>query len=113
VTSRKQLICLVVGSLLLGAGHSAIAQQDEAKPKTPPTRLPSSPVPLRPAPKTDPKATPDAPDAPDADQELENELPQFETGVEFKPMSPRTRVTFNLEEAELTSRKRSSPIWFG
>ncbi len=106
MTSRKQLICLVVGSLLLGAGHSAIAQQDEAKPKTPPTRLPSSPVPLRPAPKTDPKATPDAPDAPDADQELENELPQFETGVEFKPMSPRTRVTFNLEEAELTDLVR-------
>jgi general secretion pathway protein D len=33
--------------------------------------------------------------------ELENELPQFETGVEFEPMSPRARVTFNLEEAEL------------
>ena len=33
--------------------------------------------------------------------ELENELPQFETGVEFKAMSPRTRVTFNLEDAEL------------
>ena len=36
-----------------------------------------------------------------AEPELENELPQFETGVEFQPMSPRARVTFNLEDAEL------------
>ena len=95
MTSRKQLICLVVGSLLLGTGHGAFAQQDEAKPESPPTRLPSSPLPLRPAPEVEPKVTPDA------EEELENELPQFETGVEFKAMSPRTRVTFNLEEAEL------------
>jgi general secretion pathway protein D len=37
--------------------------------------------------------------APEA--EPEKELPQFETGIEFKPMSPRARVTFNLEDAEL------------
>jgi general secretion pathway protein D len=54
-------------------------------------------VPLRnvPKPETKPEAAEQEP------EELENELPQFETGVEFKPMSPRTRVTFNLEEAEL------------
>jgi general secretion pathway protein D len=86
---------LVVGSLLLSTGHGAIAQQDEAKPKTPPARIPTSPLPLRAAPEADPKAKAEEPD------ELENELPQFETGVEFKAMSPRTRVTFNLEEAEL------------
>ena len=105
MTSRKQLICLVVGSLLLGTGHGVIAQQNEAKPKPPPTRLPSAPVPLRPAPKVapEPKAEPAAAPqaATDEEGELENELPQFETGVEFKPMSPRTRVTFNLEEAAL------------
>lgn len=28
-------------------------------------------------------------------------LPQFETGIEFEPVSPRTRVTFNLEDADL------------
>jgi len=95
VTSRKQLICLVVGSLLLGTGHSAVAQEDQAKPQTPPTRLPSAPVPLRPA-------TPAAKPEQNAEEpEVENELPQFETGVEFEPMSPRARVTFNLEEAEL------------
>ncbi|NOQ84150.1 MAG: type II secretion system protein GspD, partial [Myxococcales bacterium] len=97
MTSRKQLICLVVGSLLLSTGHEATAQRDEAKPATPPTRLPSSPVPLRPTSKADPKAEAPA----EEPEELENELPQFETGVEFKPMSPRTRVTFNLEDAAL------------
>ena len=105
MTFRKQLICLVVGSLLLSTGHGATAQQDEAEPKTPPTRLPTTPVPLRNVPK--PAAKVEAPEEelegkPEAEPaELENELPQFETGVEFKPMSPRTRVTFNLEEAEL------------
>jgi len=95
VTSRKQLICLVVGSLLFGTGHSAVAQEDQAKPKTPPARLPSAPVPLRPAaPGAKPEQNAEEP-------ENENELPQFETGVEFEPMSPRARVTFNLEEAEL------------
>ena len=108
MTSRKQIICLVVGSLLLGSGHGAIAQQDQAKPKAPPTRLPSAPLPLRPAPpKADATATPGpGPQAKpelkaEEEPELENELPQFETGVEFKAMSPRTRVTFNLEDAEL------------
>ena len=96
VTSRKQLIGLIVGSLLLGTGHGAVAQESETKPKTPPTRLPTAPVPLRPAAakKTEVEAQAQEP-------EVENELPQFETGVEFQPMSPRARVTFNLEEAEL------------
>jgi general secretion pathway protein D len=108
VTSRKQLICLLVGSVLLSTGHAAVAQQDEAKPAKPPARIPSPPVPLRPAPpKADATATPgpgpQAMPEPKAEEEpeLENELPQFETGVEFKAMSPRTRVTFNLEDAEL------------
>ena len=97
MTSRKRLICLVVGSLLLSTEQAAIAQQDVAEPATPPARIPSSPLPLRPAPKADPNAEV----AEEAAPELENELPQFETGVEFQPMSPRTRVTFNLEDAEL------------
>ncbi|MGB7475017.1 MAG: secretin N-terminal domain-containing protein, partial [Polyangiales bacterium] len=112
MTSRKQLICLLVGSLLLTTGHGAVAQQNEAKPATPPARIPSPPVPLRPAPtpappKADATATPGPgprakPELEAGEEpELENELPQFETGVEFKAMSPRTRVTFNLEDAEL------------
>jgi general secretion pathway protein D len=99
VTSRKHLICLVIGSLLLGTGHHAVAQQDQAKPeKKPPVRLPTSPVPLRPAKET---AAPKVEEAEAEELPVENELPQFETGVEFEPMSPRARVTFNLEDAEL------------
>ena len=108
MTFRNQHICLLVGALLLSTGHVAVAQRDEAKPAKPPARVPSPPVPLRPAPpKADATATPGpgprAKPEPAATEEpeLENELPQFETGVEFKAMSPRTRVTFNLENAEL------------
>lgn len=96
VNSRKQLICLVVGSLLLGTGHWAVAQEDQQKPEAPPVRLPTPPVPLRTVPKPAAAAETGAPEA-----DLEKELPQFETGIEYKPMSPRTRVTFNLEDAEL------------
>ena len=81
----------------MAAGHGAIAQDDEAKPKAPPARVPSIPVPLRTAPQPAPKPT----SASEEPAELEHELPEFETGVEFKAMSPRTRVTFNLEDAEL------------
>jgi general secretion pathway protein D len=88
---------LVVGSVLLSTGQTATAQQDKPTPEAPPARIPSAPLPLRPAPTAEPKAQA----APEEAPELENDLPQFETGVEFQPMSPRTRVTFNLEDAEL------------
>jgi len=104
VKIRKQLVCLVVGSLLLSTGHEAAAQEDEAKPKIPPpARIPSLPVPLRSAPK--PEAAAEEVDT--VVQGTEDlDLPQFETGVEFKAMSPRTKVTFNLEEAELSDLVR-------
>ncbi|MDH3199980.1 MAG: type II secretion system secretin GspD [Myxococcales bacterium] len=101
---QKHFVCLVIGSLLLSAGHEAIAQEDEAKPKPPPVRLPTAPVPLGSAPK------PEAEEAEGVDTVVQGtedlELPQFETGVEFKAMSPRTKVTFNLEEAELSDLVR-------
>ncbi len=99
---RKHLVCLVVGSLLLSTGHEAIAQEDEAKPKAPPpVRLPTKPVPLGSAPKPEPEAEKDEAVDTVVEGTEDLELPQFETGVEFKAMSPRTKVTFNLEEAEL------------
>ncbi|HSN81831.1 MAG TPA: type II secretion system secretin GspD [Polyangiales bacterium] len=96
MNSKKQLIGLLVGWLVLSTGHGAVAQQEGAEPEAPPTRLPRSPVPLRAAPTTEAEAQRAA-----EQEALLEELPQFETGVEFKPMSPRTRVTFNLEDAEL------------
>ncbi len=99
---RKHLVCLVVGSLLLSTGHEAIAQEDEAKPKAPPpVRLPTKPVPLGSAPKPESEAEKDEAVDTVVEGTEDLELPQFETGVEFKAMSPRTKVTFNLEEAEL------------
>jgi general secretion pathway protein D len=34
------------------------------------------------------------------------EIPRFETGIEFKPTPPGARITFNLEDAELTDLVR-------
>lgn len=102
VKLRKQVVCLIVGSLLVSVGHDAVAQEDDqAKTKTPapPVRVPSEPVPLREVPKKQGEATEEVDTVLEGTEELE--LPQFETGVEFKAMSPRTKVTFNLEEAEL------------
>lgn len=96
MTPKKQLIGLLVGWLVLSTGHGAVAQQGEGEPETPPTRLPSSPVPLRSASETGSET-----DKAAEQEKLLEELPQFETGVEFEAMSPRTRVTFNLEDAEL------------
>ena len=81
----------------MAAAHGANAQDDQAKPTAPPARVPSMPVPLR----TAPQPAPQPASASEEPAELEHELPEFETGVEFKAMSPRTRVTFNLEDAEL------------
>lgn len=94
VTSKTHIIGLIVGSLMLSMGPDARAQENQEEPDAPPTRLPTSPVPLRPA-------ANQAAAEEEAEPELQNDLPQFETGVEFEPMSPRARVTFNLEEAEL------------
>lgn len=100
VNVRKQIMCLVVGTFLLSAaGHEAAAQEDEKEPEAPPTRLPSAPVPLREAPKAGENEEQEVDTYVEGTEELE--LPQFETGVEFQRMSPRTKVTFNLEEAEL------------
>ncbi|MEM8608212.1 MAG: type II secretion system secretin GspD [Myxococcota bacterium] len=91
-----------MGSLLLTAGHDATAQEDGGS-KTdaqPPARVPSRPVPIREVSKSKGEGTAEEVDTVvEGTEELE--LPQFETGVEFKAMSPRTKVTFNLEEAEI------------
>jgi general secretion pathway protein D len=93
VIRKNKWIGLTLGWIVLSTGHGAIAQEEGAKPNAPPTRLPTAPVPLRSAPSETEQTK--------EQEELLQELPQFETGVEFKAMSPRTRVTFNLEDAEL------------
>ncbi len=87
---------------MLSAGHEVAAQQEEAKPEAPPQRPPRAPVPLRSAPKGTADGTAEGEEVDTVLQGTEDlELPEFETGVAFEPMSPRTKVTFNLEDAEL------------
>ena len=108
---RNPLIGLLAVSIMATAAYDVGAQQDdEARPQQPPRRTPSRPVPLRPpvrSPSADRGTPPPAPrrtrpaETPAAEEEEEEQIKEFESGVEFEPLSPRTRVTFNLEEADL------------
>jgi general secretion pathway protein D len=66
-----------------------------------PGRTPSRPVPLT---TKGPASNRQAADAPPVGEQPDP--PRFETGVEFKPTSPSARITFNLEDAELTDLVR-------
>jgi general secretion pathway protein D len=65
------------------------------------TRPPSRPVPLTTRGGAGGKAAAEA--APVGEGQ---EMPRFETGIEFKPTPPGARITFNLEDAELTDLVR-------
>ncbi|MDB4977506.1 MAG: ral secretion pathway protein [Myxococcaceae bacterium] len=79
-----------------GTLPSSAQAQDGAAPRTP-----SRPVPLTTKGGAGGKSAADAPPVGDAP-----ELPRFETGIDFKPTNPATRITFNLEDAELTDLVR-------
>jgi general secretion pathway protein D len=51
-----------------------------------------------------PAPAPEAGGAPSGD--APGELPRFETGIDFKPTPPGSKITFNLEDAELTDLVR-------
>ncbi len=61
-----------------------------------PARKPAAPDPAAPT-SMPPGATPPGPPP---------ELPRFETGIDFKPTPPGAKITFNLEDAELTDLVR-------
>ncbi|HVZ34583.1 MAG TPA: secretin N-terminal domain-containing protein, partial [Polyangiaceae bacterium] len=71
-----------------------------ASPTAPP-RTPSRPVPLTRRGGEAGKATANAPPVGEG-----QELPRFETGIDFQPTPPGARITFNLEDAELTDLVR-------
>ena len=81
-------------------GTEAATPSAPARPTPAPTPAPTpstTPQP-RPFPTTSgPKARPGT----GAEEEPEEGPPAFETGLDFEPVSPRTKVTFNLEEADL------------
>lgn len=84
-----------------------LRNQDGNKPATtrprrsrPNTPTATPPTPAKPAGQPDTTLGGD-PDGPDM-----GNIKPFETGVEYKPTSPRSRVTFNLEDADLTDLVR-------
>src|SRR4051812_46441613 len=91
--------------LAVGAMHGNVrhAQAQEGG-----TRTPSRPLPLGPRPTAEPGKAPPAPDVPPGANfgDTPPQIPPFETGIDFKPTSPAAKVTFNLEDAELTDLVR-------
>ena len=85
----------VLSLALLVCGPGIAGAQDGAAP-----RVPSRPVPLTTKGGAG-KGAANAPPVGDAP-----ELPRFETGIDFQPTNPGTRITFNLEDAELTDLVR-------
>ncbi|HEU4924004.1 MAG TPA: secretin N-terminal domain-containing protein, partial [Burkholderiales bacterium] len=83
-------LSLAVMTASLGVAHAQ-------EPGRPPTR----PVPLTQKGGSSGKAAAEA--APVGEGQ---ELPRFETGIDFKPTPPGARITFNLEDAELTDLVR-------
>jgi general secretion pathway protein D len=85
VTSQKLFSRLLLTAALL-APHGLASAQDT------PGRNPSTPVPIGSRAPGEAGATP--------------ELPRFETGIDFKRTPPGQRITFNIEDAELTDLVR-------
>ena len=82
---------------------SRTAEIEEAIKATKSSRTPRAPVKLRPK-KTSTKSkrfTPKKKTSSSVAQNTGDPPAEFETGVEYKPVSPRTKVTFNLEDADL------------
>lgn len=73
------------------------APSGNAVPSAPPTP-PTSPV--------APASPPVPPDRPQAPGDVPTTIKPFETGIEYKPTPPGTRITFNLEDAGLTELVR-------
>jgi general secretion pathway protein D len=75
-------------------------------------RVPSRPLPLGPKRRRNTSPVTPSADAPDivppgaTPPGPPPELPRFETGIDFKPTPPGAKITFNLEDAELTDLVR-------
>jgi general secretion pathway protein D len=103
--SRSLAFVVAISAALCAfAVDAAVAQDTEQRKPNAPIRL-GRKNPRRVTPVPDGPATTGAHDAPapgtDAPQ-----LPRFETGIEFEKTSPGERITFNLEDAELTDLVR-------
>ena len=86
--TRTALTILIASSsfMALGLGIGLANAQDDQRPSVRVRR--NGPTPAKQAGADDAAGSPGA-------------LPQFETGIDYQPISPRARVTFNLEDADL------------
>lgn len=92
---RRWLVVAMVAALG-AARHDLASAQDR--------RTPTRPLPLSPR---QGAQSPNGNVPPGASpQDAPPQIPPFETGIDFKPPSPGARVTFNLEDAELTDLVR-------
>ncbi len=97
---------LTVAASLMFAGLAVGAQAQDEEP-TPTRTRPRRPGRLRPPGAARPGAAAPAQEAGAEGEEAgapgapRQPMQEFETGVEYEPVSPRTRVTFNLEDADL------------
>lgn len=106
--ARRHQSIFVLLAALLALGGSVAAAQDVNRP-------PQRPFPLGPRPgdalrKAGGAAAPAPVDGlagpGGASANAPGELPRFETGIDFKPTPPGSKITFNLEDAELTDLVR-------
>ena len=104
VTLKRYLTCLMIALLFLTHTPVSHAQTDSDK-KSQITRSKQSPS--RPAfsrPRFNDKPLNSSTNSEEANTTQDKEdpkPPEFESGVDFKPVPPRTLVTFNLEDANL------------
>ena len=105
-TALRLALGLSVVVLGVASGQAQPAKleraQDEGttKKKVDSIRKPSSPVKIRPRDRLG-KPRLEEINRDDTKDKAAEPPSEFESGVEFKPVSPRTRVTFNLEDADL------------
>ncbi|MFT3921150.1 MAG: type II secretion system secretin GspD [Myxococcales bacterium] len=87
--------------LAVGAANGSLprAQAQEGEGRNPTKPLQLGPRPNEPRPSTEVPAGASTENAPP-------QIPPFETGIDFRPTSPGAKVTFNLEDAELTDLVR-------
>jgi general secretion pathway protein D len=107
-TTAQKLTTLALMMILLEVTPSVLAQDEPAPtqarraPRPRPAERPQAPqAPQRQQAPQQPATTPSPTRVPAPRSPSEAGMREFETGVEYEPVRPTTRVTFNLEDADL------------
>lgn len=95
---RTALPILSVSACLMALGLGYAKAQPQQREEA---RSPSEPIPMRPAAPMRELAQRNAQEDEDEPTTPRTPITEFETGTDYQPISPNTRVTFNLEDADL------------